>query len=74
MALAATDGSCRTWSGSVEGDIAEDRLGNGGFGYDPIFIPRESGISFAEMGPDAKNKISHRARAIKAFLAGIDKF
>lgn len=74
VALAATDGSCRTWSGSVEGDIAEDRLGNGGFGYDPIFIPRESGISFAEMGPDAKNKISHRARAIKAFLAGIDKF
>ena len=60
--------------GEAHGELLREAHGEGGFGYDPIFIPRESGISFAEMGPDAKNKISHRARAIKAFLAGIDKF
>lgn len=72
VALACADGSCRTWTGSVEGDIAADRQGDGGFGYDPVFIPRESGVSFAEMGPEAKNVISHRGRAIRAFIAEID--
>ena len=51
---------------------ADDRQGDGGFGYDPVFIPRESGVSFAEMGPEAKNVISHRGRAIRAFIAEID--
>lgn len=73
VALARADGSCRTWTGRVEGDIAADRQGDGGFGYDPVFIPRESGVSFAEMGPDAKNGISHRGRAIRAFIADIDR-
>lgn len=72
VALACADGSCRTWTGRVEGDIAADRQGDGGFGYDPVFIPRESGVSFAEMGPEAKNVISHRGRAIRAFIAEID--
>lgn len=73
IALATTDGECRVWTGSVEGDIATDRQGDGGFGYDPVFIPRESGISFAEMGHEAKNIISHRGRAMRAFIADIIK-
>lgn len=73
IALAPVNRECRVWTGSVEGDIASDRQGEGGFGYDPVFIPRESGISFAEMGPDAKNIISHRGRAMRAFIADIVK-
>lgn len=51
--------------GRVEGKIAEERDGNGGFGYDPVFIPDETGISFASMSADDKNQISHRGRAVK---------
>ncbi len=57
-----------TFEGTVEGIIAPQRIGTDGFGYDPIFIPDEAGISFAEMGPDAKNKISHRGRAVRKLM------
>ncbi|MCH5217318.1 MAG: RdgB/HAM1 family non-canonical purine NTP pyrophosphatase [Muribaculaceae bacterium] len=53
------------FEGTVEGTIATERHGSGGFGYDPVFIPDESGISFAEMEPEAKNAISHRGRALR---------
>lgn len=53
------------FEGTVEGDIDTQRRGSGGFGYDPIFIPRESGISFALMSPEDKNRISHRGRATR---------
>lgn len=56
------------FEGSVEGNIAQERHGEGGFGYDPIFVPDETGISFAEMTSEAKNAISHRGRAMRAFL------
>ncbi len=54
--------------GTVEGLIATERLGSDGFGYDPVFIPEETGLTFAQMGPDAKNAISHRGRAIAGLL------
>ena len=54
-----------TFEGRVDGEIAYRRHGNGGFGYDPIFIPTETGVSFAEMSADAKNAISHRGRAVR---------
>lgn len=54
-----------TYEGAVEGRISRERHGDGGFGYDPIFISDESGISFAEMSPEAKNEISHRGRALR---------
>jgi len=60
------------FEGIVEGEIAHEPRGEGGFGYDPVFIPDGYGISFAEMTPEQKNRISHRARAIekmKQFLA-----
>lgn len=60
----ATDAGYETFEGRVDGHIDTVRHGDGGFGYDPIFIPVETGISFALMSPDAKNAISHRGRAI----------
>ena len=58
----------KTFEGHVDGTIATSRRGEGGFGYDPIFVPEETGIAFAEMTADATNAISHRGRAVRAFL------
>lgn len=49
--------------GIVEGEITHERAGDSGFGYDPIFRPIESELTFAQMSSDEKNKISHRGRA-----------
>ena len=61
------------FEGKVEGRIATERHGNGGFGYDPVFIADESGISFAEMLPEDKNAISHRGRALRKLFELIGK-
>ena len=53
--------------GSIEGKILNTRVGNNGFGYDPIFYSTELNLSLAEMDSDQKNKISHRGLAIKKF-------
>ncbi len=56
--------------GAVHGTIATETRGEGGFGYDPIFIPREGdGRTFAEMTAEEKHRLSHRGRAFRA-LAG----
>lgn len=55
----------KLFEGVVEGTIAHEKSGHEGFGYDPIFIPEGYDKSFAELGEDVKNKISHRARAVK---------
>ena len=49
--------------GIVEGEITHERAGDSGFGYDPIFRPLDSELTFAQMSSDEKNKISHRGRA-----------
>ena len=49
--------------GIVEGEITHERAGDSGFGYDPIFRPLESELTFAQMSSEDKNKISHRGRA-----------
>lgn len=51
------------FEGIVEGEITRERSGKAGFGYDPIFRPDGYGKTFAELGEDIKNQISHRARA-----------
>ena len=54
------------FEGIVEGTILRQRVGNEGFGYDPVFAPLEAdGMAFAQMSAEAKNAISHRGRATK---------
>lgn len=55
-----------TLSGSVEGSLAFDHRGDGGFGYDPIFIPDGLDRTFGELPPETKHSLSHRARACAA--------
>ncbi|OIP83056.1 MAG: non-canonical purine NTP pyrophosphatase [Porphyromonadaceae bacterium CG2_30_38_12] len=62
------------FEGIVGGSIALQPLGESGFGYDPIFIPDGFSLSFAQLGEDIKNKISHRAQAVSKlahFLRGL---
>lgn len=53
------------FEGIVRGTIIEERRGEGGFGYDPIFVPEGHEQTFAELGSEVKNNISHRAKAVK---------
>jgi len=54
--------------GVCEGRILDAPSGEGGFGFDPVFLPEGQSRSFADLPPDVKNAISHRARAARAFL------
>ena len=58
------DGKEYFFEGIIRGNIIEKERGTSGFGYDPIFVPEEYNQTFAELGNDIKNKISHRAQAI----------
>lgn len=53
------------FEGAVEGTIAHGKSGDAGFGYDPVFVPEGQGKTFAELGEEVKNSMSHRARAAK---------
>ena len=53
------------FEGVVRGVITEARRGEGGFGYDPIFVPDGYELTFAELGAEVKNRISHRAKAVE---------
>ncbi len=57
-----------TFEGQVHGIITRAAHGSGGFGYDPIFLPRGHEKTFAEMSADDKNAISHRGRAVEKFV------
>ncbi len=59
------NGEPHVFEGIVEGTILKERVGDGGFGYDPVFAPAEGGgISFSQMSQQDKNSISHRGRAM----------
>jgi XTP/dITP diphosphohydrolase len=62
------EGEMYSFEGLVEGTIAPKPTGNQGFGYDPIFIPDGFSQTFAELGPEVKNRLSHRARATQALV------
>ena len=66
LAYAVNDEIFR-FDGICEGMILEEERGTGGFGYDAIFQPEGSTLTFAEMSIEAKNRISHRARALRKF-------
>ncbi|MDP6779337.1 MAG: XTP/dITP diphosphatase [Candidatus Latescibacteria bacterium] len=65
VAVALPDGTAQVAEGSCEGRILEAPRGNGGFGYDPLFLVPKLARSFAELPPTEKNRISHRGRALK---------
>jgi XTP/dITP diphosphohydrolase len=61
------DGSKRIFYWCFEGEVSREIRGENGFGWDPIFIPKGSSMTFAEMDPVEKDKISHRGRALVKF-------
>lgn len=64
------DGQKKFFEGTLEGVIAREKSGNGGFGYDPIFIADEfPGMTLAEISEEQKNDISHRGKALRAMAA-----
>lgn len=65
VAVAWPGGEARTFVGEVEGEVADSARGEGGFGWDPIFIPAWSSETYAQLGP-RKHEDSHRARAFRA--------
>jgi len=74
IALVAPDGKVKTAEGVCEGVIGTEAQGNSGFGFDPIFIVPEHHKTMAELEPEIKNSISHRAQALKQFPDLIKSF
>ena len=68
------DGKIHMFEGTLEGTIAHSKSGNGGFGYDPIFIADEyPGLTLADITEEQKNEISHRGKALRAMAAWLSK-
>ncbi len=61
------------FEGIVEGHISTEKRGTEGFGYDPVFSPEDTGLTFAELGTEVKNRISHRARAVQQLVDFLKK-
>jgi XTP/dITP diphosphohydrolase len=66
LAVAQPDGTTEVFEGTCRGEIALEERGTNGFGYDPIFYLPAYGRTMAELPPEVKNQISHRARAVQA--------
>ena len=73
IAIAINGEVIDTFEGSVSGTILLEPRGENGFGYDPIFQPDGEEKSFAELSAEVKNKISHRARAVKAVMDFVEE-
>ena len=71
LALAWPDGSTRLFEGRVDGTLVWPPRGSHGFGYDPMFQPECSDITFGEMDPAEKHRISHRARAFAKLVGAV---
>ena len=72
IVLVYPDGKKVSAEGYLHGEITEKRAGKNGFGYDPYFYLPEYGCTTAELDPEIKNKISHRANAIKALVEKLE--
>jgi XTP/dITP diphosphohydrolase len=73
IAVAGPEGETSLFEGQCEGRVAEEPRGESGFGYDPIFLLPERGLTIAELPPDEKNAISHRGRAARQARALLEK-
>jgi XTP/dITP diphosphohydrolase len=73
MVLLQPDGSEQVFEGAVEGQLVWPIRGATGHGYDPMFQPDGHDRTFAEMTPEEKNAISHRARAVAALRAALER-
>lgn len=71
LALAWPDGDEELFEGRVEGGLVWPPRGTLGFGYDPVFVPSGSALTFAEIPPVEKHAISHRADAFRKLVAGV---
>jgi XTP/dITP diphosphohydrolase len=73
LVLIEEDGTEHTFEGTCEGRLLRERRGEGGFGYDPVFVPDDTGPgderTMSELSPAEKNEISHRGRAARGLLA-----
>ena len=70
-AFVTPDGTEVVREGRFTGTLLRAPRGDDGFGYDPLFLPDGSALTAAELGPERKNAISHRALAFRALLAAI---
>ncbi|MCP4675429.1 MAG: RdgB/HAM1 family non-canonical purine NTP pyrophosphatase [Deltaproteobacteria bacterium] len=68
IAFIEPGGSPKVFDGTLEGNIAFEPSGSHGFGYDPVFIPKGFEQTLATLGPEIKNRISHRAKALDTFV------
>ncbi|MFS0654641.1 XTP/dITP diphosphatase [Bacillus sp. 179-C3.3 HS] len=72
LAVSIPGKETKTVEGSVEGFISEEPIGENGFGYDPIFIVKDKDKTMAQLTPEEKNKISHRAVALQKLSSLLD--
>ena len=70
LALAWPDGHVNWFEGRVDGTLTWPPRGTMGFGYDPVFVPLGSSLTFAELDPAEKKRLSHRSRAFEQLVAG----
>ena len=73
LALCWPDGHCEIFEGVVHGHLVWPARGSRGFGYDPMFVPEDHDITFGEMDPEHKHRISHRAHAFRKLVEGCFK-
>lgn len=73
IAIAGPELEPALFTGECRGSISDRVRGGGGFGYDPVFVPEGHARTFAEMTAQEKNSMSHRGRALAAFVTGIGR-
>lgn len=73
IALADPEGVIATVEGATTGRIVTEPRGTGGFGYDPVFQPDGFELTYAEMGAELKNRLSHRGKAVRALQAFLER-
>ena len=74
IAIAAPEGRVELVEGKVEGRIAHEPRGENGFGYDPVFLLPDRGVTTAELPPDEKNAVSHRGAAARKARAVLERW